>query len=145
MKKENYTKYAKRFLVFWLPLIIWAIIIFGFSANPTTQVSEVRWQDFVFKKFVHVVEYGVLATLIYRAFVNSGVDKKKAGYWAAGLAIIYGITDEFHQSYTPTREPTLRDVIFDTIGALLAVYSIWYLLPKAPKKLKSLAKKLQLT
>ncbi len=136
---------VKKFLILWIPPIIWAVIIFGFSANPTTQVSQVRWQDFVFKKFVHVVEYGVFATLIYRALINSEVNRKKAGYWAAGLAIIYGFTDEFHQSFTPGREPTLRDVTFDTIGALLAIYILWYLLPKAPKTLKSWAKKLQLT
>ena len=89
-------------------------------------------------------EYAVFVILNFRAYLNYGVEKKKALKIALLTAILYGISDEFHQSFTPGREPALRDVIFDTIGASIAVYFIWKLLPKAPLKLRELAKEFQL-
>jgi len=70
---------------------------------------------------------------------------KKTGYISVFLASFYGITDEFHQSFTPGRDPTFRDIIFDTIGATLAIYFIWKLLPKMPEKVRLWAKKLEIT
>ncbi len=118
-------KYSfKWFVYYWLPPILWASIIFSFSASPTGQVSGVKWQDFSFKKFAHVVEYGTLATLIYRGLVNTIADRKRVVIYTIIIAVVYGITDEFHQSFTPGREPHIRDVIFDTIGVILAILAI---------------------
>jgi VanZ family protein len=128
----------------WLPPIIWASVIFLFSSYPTGRASEIYWKDFIVKKSAHVVEYAIFSTLLYRAIKESGVRKVNAGIFAITIAVIYAASDEFHQSFTPGREPTVRDVIFDTIGASLAIYTIWNLLPKAPKKLKNWAKNLQL-
>src|SRR4030043_731944 len=130
---------------FWVPVVAWAVLIFTFSSEALPATSRFYWKDFVVKKSAHLIEYSVFATLIYRAFINSGVEKKKSVLYAFLLAVFYGATDEFHQSFTPGREPTLRDLFFDTIGAGFASYYIWILFPKAPKRLKILAEKLQLT
>jgi VanZ family protein len=129
---------------FWLPVILWLMVIFLFSSRPTLKTSEIYWQDFIFKKSAHMIEYAILATLFYRALTASGVNKKEAGIYSIILAATYGLSDEFHQYFTPGREPRIRDVIFDTIGAFLAIWTIWKYLPKAPKKLKILAQKLQI-
>jgi len=134
----------KKIIFFWIPVIVWASVIFTFSANPTTQTSEIHWQDFVVKKTAHMIFYAILAILLYRALKESNLQKEKAGWLSIFSCFFYGLTDEFHQSFTPGREPRLRDVIFDTIGSALAIYFIWKWLPKAPAKLKSWAKKLQL-
>ena len=134
----------KKILKFWGPVVVWAGIIFLFSARPVIPASQIFWKDFIIKKSAHVIEYGILASLLYRALKESGVQKYNAGLIAILIALIYGATDELHQSFTPGREPRVRDVFFDTIGAILSVYSIWNLLPKAPKKLKTWAKRLQL-
>lgn|SRR3972149_7400385 len=127
------------------PPILWAGAIFLFSAFPTTPVSEIHWRDFVVKKSAHVIEYAILTILLYRAFKGYGVARGNAALFSIFMALLYGVTDEFHQSFTPGREPKVRDVFFDTIGALFAIYSLWNLLPKAPAKLKSWAKKLQIS
>lgn len=129
---------------FWLPVVAWALVIFWFSSLPVTPVSKIYWKDFILKKSAHVVEYAILTTLLYRALKEGKVEKKEAGVYAVILAFLYGMSDEFHQSFTPGREPRLRDVVFDTIGAVLAIYLIWKLLPKAPRKLKTWAKNWQL-
>jgi hypothetical protein len=133
-----------KILKFWGPVLIWAGIIFLFSARPVIPASQIFWKDFIVKKTAHVVEYAILASLIYRALKESGVSKYNAGLWAIFFSVVYGLTDEFHQSFTPGREPRVRDVFFDTIGAILSIYSIWNLLPKAPQKLRSWAKRLHL-
>ena len=129
---------------FWLPPILWSMVIFLFSSLPTKQTTEVYVLDFIVKKTAHVVEYGLFTTLFYRAFINSGIKKRSAIVLSVILAVLYGISDEFHQSFTPGREPRLRDVGFDTIGSVLAIWLITKKLPKAPKKLKTWAKDWQL-
>ena len=130
---------------FWFPVAIWAAVIFVLSAKPLPTTSEFYWKDFVVKKTAHLIEYAVFGTLVFRALINSGVSRKKAAIWSILISILYSLSDEFHQSFTPGREPRIRDVIFDTIGAGLAVYALWKLLAKAPKRLRSWAEKLQLT
>ena len=137
-------KSAEKIIFYWLPVILWAAMIFTFSANPTTPTSEIHWQDFIIKKTLHILFYGIFATLLYRAFRTSQVGKSKAGYISIIIALLYGVTDEIHQSFTPGRMPRVYDVVFDTIGAILAVFVIWKLLPTAPKRLKNLARKWRL-
>ncbi|MEJ2348073.1 MAG: VanZ family protein [Patescibacteria group bacterium] len=135
---------SRKVIKYWLPVFAWSLVIFFFSSLPTAPVSKVYWREFVTKKSAHIFEYGVFGTLMYRALKESGVKKREAGVYSIILAILYGISDEFHQSFTPGRDSRIRDVFFDTIGATLAIYLIWKLLPKAPKKLKIWAERLQL-
>lgn len=129
---------------FWLPLALWAAVIFTFSAFPTVKTSEIYWEDFIVKKLAHLTEYAIFAILSYRALINSGMENKRAGYWAIAFTLIYGITDEFHQSFTPGREPRIRDVIIDAVGGSIGIWLIWYLLPKAPKSVKVWREKLSI-
>jgi hypothetical protein len=134
-----------KLLNFWLPVFIWAAVIFTFSNMKTHQASAIYWQEFIIKKFAHLVEYSVFFTLLYRALLNTQkIDRKKAAIFALGILVLYAISDEYHQSFTPGREPTARDVIIDTVAGGLAWITIWKLLPKAPRRLKDLAKSLQI-
>ena len=45
---------------------------------------------------------------------------------AAIVAGLYGIVDEFHQSFVPYRSATLIDVIKDIIGVLAAYFHVQY-------------------
>jgi VanZ family protein len=76
------------------------------------------------KKSAHVIEYGIFGVLLYRAFRGSGIDRKRSMIFAVAISIMYGVTDEIHQSFTPGREPKIRDVFFDALGASLAVYFV---------------------
>lgn len=142
--KQKLEIQLKKFLRFWLPVISWGLVIFLFSSKPTGRASEIHWQDFIFKKTAHVLIFGLFAILLYRAIRQEKVENKNAGLLSIFLTFAYGVTDEFHQSFTPGREPTFRDIIFDTIGAILAIYLIWNLLPSLPSRLRRLAKDLQL-
>ena len=133
----------KRLFKFWLPPLFWVLIIFLFSSRPTVVVSEIYWPDFFFKKTIHLIEYGILFTLFYRAL--KGTIKKnllRLASIAFLMTVFYAASDEYHQTLILGRTGTLRDIIIDSFGAGLAWLGIWRWLPKAPEKLKHWAKKL---
>lgn len=86
------------------------------------KASDFFWKDFVFKKSAHIFFYGMLAVLVYRALIGEGVSKSRALFLSIIIAVGYGITDEFHQSFTAGREPRIRDVFFDGFGASLTMF-----------------------
>jgi VanZ family protein len=126
------------FIIYYLPVIAWASLIFKLSSGTVPSASAVYWQDFVVKKLAHVTFFGFLSFLIYRALVASGVDKKKAVITAIVLTILYGATDEFHQSFTQGRESRLRDIGFDTLGSVIITTGAHKFLEKSKKWQKKL-------
>lgn len=133
-----------KFIKYWLPPILWAMAIFTVSSITVGSSSDFYWKDFVVKKTAHVVEYGILATLIYRALINSNISIKKAMLYSVILAFLYGATDEFHQSFTPGRGPKFTDVLIDTVGASLFIYGIIANIQKMPENIKRLFSKIQI-
>jgi hypothetical protein len=133
----------KLFIKYWLPFFLWAIVIFSFSSNPTVKTSEIHWQDFLIKKTAHVIEYFFFSLLLFRALRQSNIKGKKAVLLAIVVAFLYGMTDEFHQSFTPGREPKIRDILIDTGGAALFFVFLYKIAPRN-KKLTEWVKMLQL-
>lgn len=131
----------KTLLSLWTPVLFWMIVIFTFSSIQVGSTSEFYWKDFVVKKTAHIFEYGILATLVYRALINSKIEKKKAMWYSVLFAFIYGLTDEFHQSFTPGRGPKFTDVLIDTTGASIFIFGIIGNISKLPKSVQEFYKK----
>ncbi len=112
-------------LKLWLPVIVWAGVIFGFSSLSINKEASFSWLDFIVKKTAHVVEYFILYWLLVRAWSEkmTKVNKKVFGF-SLLVALLYALSDEWHQTFVPGREGTLRDVGFDTIGILLSQFMI---------------------
>ena len=125
-------------LYYWLPFVLWALIIFSFSATTTPAVSQVQWKNFVIKKAIHIAEYAFFTILLFRALKKSGINSGRALVYAFVSASIYGATDEYHQTYTPGRDSRIRDVIIDASGSLLAILII-KILPLAPLRFQKYA------
>jgi len=71
-------------------------------------------------KIAHLIVYGILAYSILWAF-SPFLDKKSAVKLSLAtifFCILFGISDEYHQSFIPGRYPSLIDVIADGLGAL---------------------------
>ena len=143
MVSEKLKTILLHLLEYWLPFIVWAIVIFSFSSNPTVKTSEVHWQDFLVKKTAHLVEYFAFSLLLYRAIVNSGIKSKNIILIVILITFLYGMSDEFHQSFTPGREPRLRDVMIDTSGSVIFFIFLKKIAP-LNKKLIAIEKILQL-
>ena len=79
----------------------------------------------------HLLLYAVLAAL---ALGTLQTYKKSAGNsltWvlsAATFATLYGLTDEFHQSFVAGRSASGFDVLWDGMGALVAAIILGYLI-----------------
>ena len=115
----------------WLPVALWCLLIFILSAIPQLQATEKPLLNFLSRKTAHLAEYGILATLIFRALGY------KKTYLSFMLTLIYALTDEIHQQFVPTRTGKLSDIIFDGFGAWLGLYlsKQWKKSPTLPKKL----------
>lgn len=137
-------KKVKKIIKYWGPPVLWAGVIFCFSTLPQIRTTEIYWQDFILKKTAHIVEYGILAILLYRSFINNNQSKTRSLIYSFILTVLYAATDEIHQSYTPGRESRVRDVLFDTVGASLALYWINRILPGGSDKIKYYARKLEI-
>jgi VanZ family protein len=99
----------------WLPVVLWAGVIFAFSAVPSRGTGLGTW-DLVLRKLAHLSEYALLGLLLARAVRRPGV--------AVGLAAAYAVTDEVHQTFVAGRHGAPLDVAIDTLGALVGVV-VW--------------------
>jgi len=76
----------------------------------------------VWDKLLHLAEYaglGFLFGLALGARAARPFDWRQIVAWSALLGLLYGATDEIHQSFVPGRDAEFGDVAADTLGALL--------------------------
>jgi VanZ family protein len=107
----------------WLPVIAWAGLIFAFSAQPNLRFVPDQNLDFLIRKAGHMGVFGILALLLWRG-VATTTAWRGPWAWALALAILYAITDEFHQGFVAGRHESAVDVGIDAAGALIAVVAV---------------------
>jgi VanZ family protein len=114
-----------RLLLVWLPVVLWAGLIFGLSSVPDLGTGLGTW-DLFLRKIAHFCEYAILGALLLRA-LGRGEIVLGTGFIlsprllsiAAGVA--YAATDELHQHFVPGRHAAVRDVAIDAAGVLAGV------------------------
>ncbi|HNE05484.1 MAG TPA: VanZ family protein, partial [Anaerolineales bacterium] len=113
----------------WFPAFLMMAIIFAFSSRAKDELPNFQdWEYFV-KKSSHFLVYGLLALSYIRAL------PKRNHLLAWALAILYALSDEFHQSFVPGRTSSLVDVfVFDNLGAIVALVLHQYLTIKNNRK-----------
>ncbi|GAB4335956.1 MAG: VanZ family protein [Dehalococcoidia bacterium] len=103
-----------------IPALAWAGVIFGLSSMSSPPAPKTF--D-AFSALAHVFVYAVLAFLLMlwarRAFPGRSAALLMSAVWA--VAILYGVSDEWHQSFVPGRHATALDVGFDAVGAALGL------------------------
>lgn len=91
-----------------------------FLASSRSRVAAPDLHILPVDKVAHFGIYGLLGTLLCR----TGRDWR-AGMWAVLGASVFGVSDEFHQSFVPGRSVDVLDWAADTLGAALAVSLYW--------------------
>ena len=133
-------------------IVVWAVVIFSFSAQPDTESSEISghvsyrivkmWNqvfglkhsgpeleqmaqkiEYPVRKAAHMSEYAVLALLIFQAL--TAFDRKKN---RGCMSLAYAATDEFHELFVPGIAGRVTDVLIDSAGAFLALLAIHIIL-----------------
>jgi len=97
------------------------IFIYYLSSGPIT--VDVNPFDLPYiDKILHFLAYGLLAILLYIPIrVNFNKYYKSLTLL---LVVLYGITDEIHQYFTPTRQFDLLDWLADMIGGIVGIIFI---------------------
>ncbi len=100
--------------------------IFFLSHQPgnSLYMPPILWID----KIAHMAIYAMLAAAVLYAFYSrrKGERTMLPYLLTMGICILYGIGDEFHQSFIPDRSVSFADVVADTIGAAAAC-AVWFL------------------
>jgi len=118
----------------WFPLIGYLGAIFLLSAQRPNRLKPLPSPY-----FVHIVEYFILALLMFRA-LNGGLRRKirvKSSTLVVCFSLLYAISDELHQSFVPGRNADPRDVLADFIGiavGLIAIFAFQRWIKKPPDK-----------
>ena len=102
----------------WLPAVAWMALIFVLSSRSDLPTPPGTVLELLFEKGAHIGSYAVLAFLLERALALPQGGKRTA----LVLTMLYAISDEFHQSFTPGRTPSVTDGLADLAGALLGLY-----------------------
>jgi VanZ family protein len=131
-----------RVCIEWLVVVLWMGLIFVMSTDlgsgehssglimpilralfPHAAPAPLDHCHFLLRKLGHLTEYAVLGLLVLRAVR----DTWHLGWsWSTfGLALlvtaVYAASDEFHQSFVPSRGASVVDVGIDTAGASIGL------------------------
>jgi VanZ family protein len=104
-----------RLLTVWLPVLVWAAVIFTFSSIPSLSTGLGTW-DTILRKGAHLTEYAVLGGLLYRALGREPL--------ALAVGIAYAATDELHQYFVRGRHASPVDVAIDAVGVAIGML-VW--------------------
>ncbi|MBI4494785.1 MAG: VanZ family protein [Chloroflexi bacterium] len=122
-------------LLLWLPALAWMGVIFYWSSQPVLPIDG-QPNSGLLHRTAHLIAYAILALLLA---LGSGTSQR--GLRAAFLlAVLYGLTDEVHQSFVPGRHGRVQEVVTDAAAAA-AILALFVLLRStAHRVLRNLTK-----
>jgi VanZ family protein len=106
---------SSRAITHWLPVVLWAALIFALSSIPSLSSGLGTW-DYVLRKCAHMTEYGVLAFLLARALLRAAP--------AFVVGVLYAASDEVHQEFVRGRHASPIDVAIDAVGVVAGLL-VW--------------------
>ncbi|MCI9560115.1 MAG: VanZ family protein [Lachnospiraceae bacterium] len=133
-------------------LVAWMAVIFMFSAKPAEESQEqsyfigrtiadfiqrlggLSWSqerkqafveaiDFYVRKAAHGTEYAILGGMWMAVFRSFGKILSRSGRFSWIYGTLYAISDEIHQYFVPGRACQVRDMLIDSAGVLVGVFS----------------------
>ena len=107
-----------KLLRFWLPVVLYAGLIFWASSQPSVEAPAVIPH---LDKLIHLVEYAVLGWLLARALIHASRIPNRGAIKALVicLVVLYGMSDEYHQSFVVGRSSEWLDLLADSVGGTL--------------------------
>jgi VanZ family protein len=131
---------VSRQIVRWLEAVAWMGLIFSFSGDSfasSRTLAVLRYCNELFhlsltgetlsllnvaiRKTAHFGDYFVLGLLVYRAMAG-GISRFTLRFacWTMLVGLLYALSDEYHQSFTRFRTPSLYDSGLDFAGVVAA-------------------------
>ena len=106
----------------WMPAIFWMLFIYALSSVPGGNFPKIEVPHF--DKGGHFFEYSILGAFMLRGLMHSrpGTRMFKLSVLAVGLSILFGLSDEWHQSFTPGRSCDWGDAAWNAMAAIAGVW-----------------------
>ena len=108
---------GRRMVFYWLPLTALCSAIFYQSCFPSFQTDALFPS---FDKVLHFTAYGLMAFLAARALKQEkpGMSDTAITLFAVCFSILFGLSDEVHQSFVPGRSASIWDLAADSLGSM---------------------------
>ena len=124
----------KCFIISVSMLILYMGIIFWFSSLPSEQlIPESALGLAISSSVKHVIVYAILGLQMSLVIVQVSNKTFQTFFYAFTLASCYGVLDEIHQSFVPSRYCTFFDVVSNIGGSIIGVF-VWFLMYKSNAK-----------
>jgi VanZ family protein len=110
--------------------MVWMSLIFYLSSIPGDQLGPDTLVVNMLKKSGHAFIFGVLAALYLYALKGriALLETQRSLYLLSLiLTLLYALSDEYHQSFTPGRHSSGKDVFIDVCGAFTALVILYLL------------------
>jgi len=105
-----------------IPVIILTIVIFVLSSLTQKIPTGGRYNINYIFIILHIGEFG-----LFSMFLMLGFYPKVKSYFLIMISILYGILDEIHQYFVPTRFFDVVDILCNIIGSMLGVFIYFFL------------------
>ena len=137
------------FLKYWLPVFVWMTVIFSASTDvmssehtyrfigplvqwlkPQMSPEGIEQVHTSIRKGGHLTEYAILSCLILRARRKREKGEPRPWRWPDATATslyssLYAASDELHQTFVPSRQASVTDVLIDIAGVGLGLAILW--------------------
>lgn len=128
----------------WTMVIMWMGLIFFLSAQVATESDSLSLglteglmriiekispgmdvgsilSNHVVRKLAHFFAYLILGVLVLNALTKSGYTRTSIGAMALAICVLYAVSDEVHQLFVPGRSGQVKDVLIDSVGAMVGI------------------------
>jgi VanZ family protein len=112
---ENPTTPIAQWILFAAPVAVMAIIFALSSRSHLPDLDGGRDFQSVIGHFIIYAVLGAALAVVFRSF---GWSAGRVFAVAVVIATLYGMTDEFHQSFVPSRDADPFDLLVDFLGAV---------------------------
>ena len=127
---------TRSFFYYGVPVILWMLFIFILSSVQGESIPKFPIPHF--HLLVHFGEYTVLGFLVVRALIYyaSSIKSERLALFSILLSLLFGLSDEWHQSFVAGRTNQLVTVGYDVIFSAIGV-GVYFILRLALLKSKS--------
>ncbi len=119
-------------ILYAVPPLAWAGVIFWLSSRTAEQLagtsqttSWLPWASYFVHGGLYFILGGLTARLLYR--IKARLPWLAAAQGAVFIATLYGLSDEYHQTFVDGRDFSLLDLLADFLGASFATaaWVVW--------------------
>lgn len=105
----------------WLPVILYMAMLFALSSQSTLPVPPGGLSNY----HAHMAAYAGLAVTTVRALASGLRNPSWTSVWGAVIiASLYGVSDEYHQSFVPGRDAEALDLAADAFGSVVGAAAV---------------------